>query len=86
MKVQLYYRWTDLDKEYNFYIDYDKKEPIYLWLWFYLGKLIKERNFRLYPWKPGPWHNAKIYKQYNLSDAQKTATLIVNAINKKVKS
>lgn len=66
-KVIIYYSYSELDKQHCYYV-YIKYEGVFLnWIWFYIGKHLKEKDILkccIYPWKPDKHWKAKIIKVY----------------------
>ena len=87
MQIRLTYSFSLLDNEHQFGIEFIDDQPyhnLYIrWVFFYLGMYLEKKKIPIYPYSIG----IKTFKQYkNCNDAKRQAMLIVNAINKKLKS
>jgi hypothetical protein len=88
MKINLSYKYSDLDKCHCFGVDFENTEfrDAYChWVWYYLGVYLgKIKSFNLYPYSQtnSPMYG-KVLKTYKSSKgADEVAKLIVNRINK----
>ena len=81
MTIQLTYKYSDLDEENQFglqFFDIEHCETYIRWVYFYLGHFMGGEYIRLYPFASG-----KVVKNYKFcNDAKRQATLIFNAIKK----
>ena len=81
MTINLYYRYSELDKREEFYITCDEPNTIYQWVWFYLGGYMPD-GVSLSPYKP---HEEATLKQYrNPKVAEAVARKIVKRIKKEL--
>lgn len=89
MKTEVFYCYNGLDKLHEYQIvaeDVGYGGYWQLWLWFYLGKLTGDIEYRLFPFKIDYGENQSILiKAYKGNSADKVAKQIVKEINKHFK-
>lgn len=87
MKIELTYKYSELDKKHQFGIKTtgDEYSKTYInWVWFYLGMMLPPRvNYTIYPLN---LNDGVLIKEYVFAnDAQRQATFIVTRIKTKLK-
>lgn len=86
MKIELSYKWSDLDKEHQFGLVTTGDAQAYIqWIWYYLEVFLgTDRRYTLYPFSlTSDWQKGKVLKSYKFhTDAERQAKLIANRINK----
>lgn len=82
LKVNIYYQYSDLDKQHQFGITFDNDEnyAVYIrWIYFHLGRRLSDsRDYSLYPYAVG--EKIKTYEYCN--DAERQAKYIINRMIK----
>ena len=82
MRLQLFYRYSVLDKQHQYQVV--GSETIWTqWVWFHMGRLIpKNAKYSLYPYEMSFVDNNQLLKEYDGNSARIVAGWIVNRINK----
>jgi hypothetical protein len=84
MKIELSYKYSQLDKEPQFGLMCEAEsiwdEAYIRWIYFYLGEFFGGKRPRIYPFTINEGRILKNYKMCN--DAKRQARLIFNKINK----
>ncbi len=81
MKIELSYKYSDLDKEPQFGLVIEGVKEVYArWIYFYIGVHIGTKKQTIYPFKRG----RILYSYKYLNDAERQGLLIVNKIKKQL--
>ena len=84
--VKVFHSYSHLDKRHSYSIVVEHREAHAMawnyWLWFYVGREMKENEFHLLPYE-ATYDGAKLLKQYQkIHAASKVAAWAVGAIRK----
>jgi len=81
MKIELSYKYSELDKQHQFGLVIDGVQENYSrWVYFYLGKHLGIKEPSIFPYKVGE----VLYDYKYLNNAEKQGSLIANKIVKQL--